>query len=107
MLVLTETNTEKVKTVNGGDSKSISIPINIYFKMNSLDPNQGQLNYEYIDLNSSISTIKHVKKLKFFLENESDNKPFQFSIKFNINRSRVGMMMSSPNRNNNFDTYES
>ena len=104
---LTETNTEKVKTVNGGDSKSISIPINIYFKMNSLDPNQGQLNYEYIDLNSSISTIKHVKKLKFFLENESDNKPFQFSIKFNINRSRVGMMMSSPNRNNNFDTYES
>jgi hypothetical protein len=27
--------------------------------------------------------------VKFFLENESDNKAFQFSIKFNINRNKV------------------
>lgn len=86
---ITETNTDKVKTINGGDDNSIIIPINIYFKMNSLDPSQGGLNYEYIDLNSSRSTIKHVKKLKLFLENESENKPFQFSIKFNINRNKV------------------
>jgi len=86
---IVETNTDKVKVVNGGDDKSIIIPINIYFKMNALDPNQGGLNYEYIDLNSSRSTIKHIKKLKFLLENESENKPFEFSIKFNINRSKV------------------
>ena len=86
---LTETNTEKIKTINGGDNKAILVPINIYFKMNALDPNQSGLNYEYIDLNSTRSTIKHIKKLKFFLENESDNKSFQFSIKFNINRSKV------------------
>ena len=92
---LTETNTEKVKTINGGDNKSILVPINIYFKMNSLDPNQSGLNYEYIDLNSTRSTIKHVKKLKFFLENEADNKPFQFSIKFNINRSKVVIKKTS------------
>ena len=86
---IVETNSDKVKVVNGGDDKAIIIPINIYFKMNALDPNQGGLNYEYIDLNSSKSTIKHIKKLKFLLENESENKPFEFSIKFNINRSKV------------------
>lgn len=92
---LTETNTEKVKTVNGGDNKSILVPINIYFKMNALDSNQSGLNYEYIDLNSTRNTIKHIKKLKFFLENETDNKPFQFSIKFNINRSKVVVKKTS------------
>ena len=86
---IVETNTDKVKVVGGGDDKSIVIPINIYFKMNALDPNQGGLNYEYIDLNASKSTIKHIKKLKFLLENEAENKPFEFSIKFNINRSKV------------------
>lgn len=86
---ITETNTEKVKTVNGGDNKSIIVPLNIYFKMNALDTNQSGLNYEYIDLNSTRNTIKHIKKVKFFLENEAENKPFQFSIKFNINRSKV------------------
>jgi len=86
---LTETNTEKVKTVNGGDNKAILVPINIYFKMNSLDPTNSGLNYEFIDLNSTRSTIKHIKKVKFFLENEADNKAFQFSIKFIINRSQV------------------
>ena len=86
---LTETNTEKVKTLNGGDNKAILVPINIYFKMNSLDPNNSGVNNEYIDLNSNINTIKHIKKIKFFLENEADNKAFQFSIKFTINRSKV------------------
>ena len=86
---LTETNTEKLKTLNGGDSKAILVPINIYFKMNSLDSNNAGQNNEFIDLNQSINTVKHVKKVKFFLENESDNKAFQFSIKFNINRNKV------------------
>jgi len=86
---ITETNSDKVKIIAGGDGNSTIIPINIYFKMNALDPNQSGLNYEYIDLNSSSNTIKHIKKLKFLLENESENKPFVFSIKFNINRSKV------------------
>jgi hypothetical protein len=57
--------------------------------MNSLDSNNAGQNNEFIDLNQSINTVKHVKKVKFFLENESDNKAFQFSIKFNINRNKV------------------
>lgn len=84
-----ETNSEKVKTVNTGDSNSTVIPINIYFKMNALDNNQPALNYKYINLNSSRQTVQHVKKIKFFLENEAENRPFVFSIKFNINRSKV------------------
>ena len=86
---IVETNSEKVKTVNTGDTNSTIIPINIYFKMNALDNNQPTLNYKYINLNSSRQTVQHVKKIKFFLENEAENRPFIFSIKFNINRSRV------------------
>ncbi|MCK9476358.1 MAG: hypothetical protein M0R46_10580 [Candidatus Muirbacterium halophilum] len=85
--VITETNNDKVKTIE--NSKSITIPLNIYFKMNALDNNQKGTNYNYINLNNSNKTIKHIKKVKFFLENESDNRPFVFSIKFNINRSKV------------------
>ena len=84
-----ETNTGKVKTINAGDANSTIIPLNIYFKMNSLDNNQAGLNYKYINLNLSKNTVKHVKKIKFFLENESENRPFVFTIKFNINRSKV------------------
>ena len=86
---IVETNSDKVKTINSGDNNSTIIPINIYFKMNSLDSNQNGLNYKYINLNSSKSTVRHIKKVKFFLENESENRPFTFSIKFNINRSKV------------------
>ena len=86
---IVETNSEKVKTVNTGDENSTIIPINIYFKMNSLDNNQNGLNYKYINLNSSRQTVQHVKRIKFFLENESENRPFVFSIKFNMNRSKV------------------
>jgi hypothetical protein len=92
---IVETNSDKVKTINAGDANSTIIPINIYFKMNSLDSNQDGLNYKYINLNSSRRTVKHVKKIKFFLENEAENRPFTFSIKFNINRSKVIMATSN------------
>ena len=92
---IVETNSDKVKTINAGDVNSTIIPINIYFKMNSLDSNQSGLNYKYINLNSSRRTVKHVKKIKFFLENEAENRPFTFSIKFNINRSKVIMATSN------------
>ncbi len=86
---IVESNYEKVKTVDSGDNNAIVVPINIYFKMNSLDSNQNGLNYKYINLNGSRQTVKHIKKLKFFLENEIENRPFTFSVKFNINRSKV------------------
>lgn len=86
---IVETNSDKVKSIDTGDANSTVIPLNIYFKMNSLDSNQNGLNYKYINLNSSRQTVKHIKKIKFFLENEAENRPFTFSIKFNINRSKV------------------
>ena len=84
-----ETNSDKIKTVNPGDNNSIIIPLNIYFKMNALDNNQTGLNYQYINLNRQNQTVKHIKKVKFFLENEAENRPFIFTIKFNLNRNKV------------------
>jgi hypothetical protein len=92
---IVETNSDKVKNVNPGDSGSVIVPINIYFKMNSLDSNQNGLNYKYVNLNVSKQTVKHIKKLKFFIENESENRPFIFSIKFNINRNKVVVKKST------------
>lgn len=86
---IVETNAEKVHTIGAGDSNSIVVPLNIYFKMNALDNTQTGLNYKYINLNNQTQTVKHIKKVKFFLENEAQNKPFKFSIKFIINRNKV------------------
>mgnify|MGYP000105755073 CR=1 FL=1 len=55
------------------------------FKIN----NQNGLNYQYVNLNRQNQTIKHIKKVRFFVENESENRPFIFTIKFNLNRSKV------------------
>jgi hypothetical protein len=93
---ISETNSQKVKTVNPGDQNSVIIPLNIYFKMNSLDTTQTGLNYEYLNLNSVKKTVKHIKKVKFLLENESENRPFTFSIKFNINRNKIILKKISP-----------
>ena len=93
---LVESNTEKVHTVNAGDKNSIILPLNIFFKMNALDINQTGLNYQYINLNNTTQTVKHIKKLKFFVENESENRPFTFTLKFNISRNKVIVKKSSP-----------
>jgi hypothetical protein len=84
---LIETNDEKVKNIAG--SAEIVIPIHIYFKMNALSNTKTGKNYEYIDLNKTKKTVKHIKKLKFFIEDENQNRPFIFSLKFNLNRSKV------------------
>lgn len=86
---IVETNSQLVKVIEGGEQNDIIVPINIYFKMNALDQNQTGVNYEYIDLNRKIETVKHIKKIKLSLENESENRPFSFTIKFNINRNNV------------------
>lgn len=84
-----ELNSDKIKTINPGDSNATIIPLNIYFKLNALDTTQTGINNQYIDLNNSSQTVKHVKKLKFFLENESENRPFVFTLNFNLNRNKV------------------
>tara|TARA_R110000772_G_scaffold20466_2_gene56722 strand:+ start:38219 stop:41605 length:3387 start_codon:yes stop_codon:yes gene_type:complete len=85
---LVENNTDKVKGFKA--KQELRIPINIYFKMNSLDPNDGSgRDSDYIDLNNTSSTTRHIKKVKFLLENEAENKPFIFRVKFTINRNKV------------------
>jgi hypothetical protein len=84
-----ETNSDKVYTMKTGDNNSLIVPLNIYFKLNALDTNQNGLNYKYVNFNNARDTIKHIKKVKFALENEAENKPFTFTIKFNINRNKV------------------
>jgi hypothetical protein len=89
-----ETNLDKVKNLNGGTSNDIIVPINIYFKMNSLDPTQS--GNEYIDLNQATSTVKHTKKVKFLLENQSENRPFVFTLQFTMNRVNIISRKSVP-----------
>ena len=86
---LVENNEDKVKSVKGGDDNAVIIPIHIYFKMNALDNTQPGKDYEYIDLNRSSKTVKHIKKLRFFIEDENQNRPFTFTIKFTLNRAKV------------------
>ena len=91
---IVEGNEDKVKVLSSSRStgnsvqySEINIPIRIYFKMNAL--NENTKNGSYIDLENAQTTIQHIKKLKFFLENESDNRPFTFTLKFILNRNRV------------------
>lgn len=85
---LVENNTDKVKGFKS--NQELRIPINIYFKMNALDPNDGTgKDSDYVDLNNASSTTRHIKKVKFLLENEAENKPFIFRVKFTINRNKV------------------
>lgn len=86
---IVETNSDKVYTLKPGESSATIVPLNIYFKLNALDNNQNGLNYKYVDFNNAKETVKHIKKVKFSLENESESKPFTFTIKFNINRNKV------------------
>ena len=82
---LVENNEDKVKTMNG--NTEFIIPISIYFKMNSLDDTKK--GNEVVDLNTVTTTTTHVKKLKFFLEDENKNRPFIFTLKFTLNRNKL------------------
>ena len=84
---IVETNSDKNHALTGTDG--INIPLNIYFKMNAMDPSQNGLNYQYINLNSAKTTLRHTKKVKFLLETDVDNRPFVFTVKFILNRNKV------------------
>lgn len=96
---ITEKNSDKVKVLNSGDNNAMIVPINIYFKMNTMDNTQSGNNHNYVDLNNMKTTVRHIKKVKFMLENESDNRPFVFSIKFNINRNKTIIKKTAVNFN--------
>lgn len=96
-----ENNSEKIKNIKPGGENDIIIPLNIYFKMNALDSNQSGVNFEYIDLTKSKNTVSHIKKVKFLFENESENRPFAFTLKFNMNRNKLIFKKSSRPINSN------
>lgn len=87
---ITEVNTQKSKELSKSRGDSVNINIPIYFKMNALDniTKRGQ-NYEWIDLNNSTTTVKHTKKIRFFLETDQESRPFVFTLLFNLNRNKV------------------
>jgi hypothetical protein len=85
-----ETNADKLYSLSPGDQNSLRIPVNIYFKMNSLDNTVGGENFTYVAINNTTKNVKHVKKVKFLLYNEAENKSFKFTIEFTINRQREG-----------------
>lgn len=86
-----ETNTDKVRNLSGGEVNDINIPVNIYFKLNALDSTRTGANYQYVNFNGATTTVRHIKKVKFLMENEAENKPFVFTLKFVINRTKVIM----------------
>lgn len=94
---ISETNEDKIKSMKGGDE--MIIPINIYFKLNSLNTKKKGRDYQYVDLNNTTKTVKHIKKLTFMLENEAENKPFVFKIIFNLNRNKVTFASKPKNYN--------
>jgi hypothetical protein len=83
---IVETNSQKVHNLYGGANNDINIPINIYFKMNSLDSSRTGANYQYINLNGVTQNVRHIKKVKFLLDNQIDSRPFVFTLVFTINR---------------------
>lgn len=81
-----ETNADKTYSLSAGDQNAVRIPVHIYFKMNSLDNTTVGENYSYININNNTKQVKHIKKVKFLLYNEAENKSFKFTLEFTINR---------------------
>lgn len=91
---LVQDNEDKVKTMNG--NTEFIIPISIYFKMNSLDDTKK--GNDVVDLNKVTSSTQHVKKVKFFLEDENQNRPFIFTLKFTLNRNKISIQSRPKNQ---------
>ena len=99
---LVESNAKKVKEVTSSSSDWINISLPIYFKLNSLDNvTKTDENYEWINLNNSTRTVKHTKKIKFFIETNQDIRPFVFTITFNLNRNKVIVRGANSTRTSN------
>ena len=83
---LVETNSDLIKSVEAGENNFLSIPIRIYFKVNSLENTTEETSY--VNLNNYKKPITHIKKLRFFLETEFDRQPFEFTLEFNMSIDR-------------------
>lgn len=83
---IVENNSSKVHSLSANTNDDVTVPINIYFKMNALDTSKTGVNYQYINLNGVTQNVRHIKKLRFLLDNEADNRPFVFTVIFTINR---------------------
>jgi len=81
---LVEANTQQIHYLT--TLNPINIPINIYFKLNALDNTQVGANYQYVNLNGVTQNVRHVKELKFYLALQGESSPFQFTVKFTLNR---------------------
>jgi len=88
-----ETNSSKLRTINPGSQNDVALPINVYFKMNSLDP--SLTGNEFVNLNGNSVFATHVKKVKFLMENESENKPFVFTLQFTLKRAKTILSQTS------------
>lgn len=86
---IVEVNSEKIKTIGVNDNDDINIPLNVYFKMNAMDNTKTGKNYQYVNLNEQTQSVKHIKKVKFFMESNSDNRPFIFTVVFVLNRNKT------------------
>jgi hypothetical protein len=82
-----ELNQSKSRSLNAGDD--IAIPVKIFFKLNALDNSANGEGFKYVDLSESKTSVKHIKSVKFMLQNQSDQTPFKFTVTFIINRNRT------------------
>ena len=67
-----------------------------------MDSTKPGLNYQYVNYQDQVSrgNTVHNKKIKFLLENEAENRPFTFSIRFNLFRSFSQRSRGGGNGNN-------
>jgi hypothetical protein len=92
---LVEDNDDKIRTLSESKTSAtgavryseFEVPIKIYFKVNAL--NETKAKNSIVNFDNIQTSVQHVKKLKFFLEDENQNRPFIFTLKFTMNRNKV------------------
>lgn len=99
---LVDKNSENIKIIQGKDSlpNFVEIPIKIYFKFRLYGGNTdanltnlpslpafGSGTDQYVDLSSVTRTLLN-KSVRFFIETETDARPFEFTINFKLYNKR-------------------
>lgn len=102
---LVDKNSENIKIIQGKDSAAnfINIPIKLFFKyrvyggnqffntatLPGIDPTQGwnTLSSDYVNL-GSINRVLLNKSIRFYIETETDSRPFEFTINFKLYNKR-------------------
>jgi TolA-binding protein len=92
---IVEKNREKVRIID--PKGEVLIPVNLYFKANSLDNSQSGVNYRYVIFDNTTETVKHSKKLRLLMKDEARGRNFSFTLVFNMNRNKT--IFTSPAKN--------